>query len=46
MEATTPPPDDTERTEGEEDPLDLPCDDCGAAPGEECHIWCIGRPDA
>ena len=27
---------------GEGDPLDLPCLDCGAEPGEECRRYCPG----
>lgn len=26
------------------DPLDLPCDECGAEPGEECRPTCTGHP--
>lgn len=25
-----------------EDPLSIPCAECGAEPGEQCHPWCTG----
>jgi hypothetical protein len=28
--------------DGDSDPLDYPCDECGAEPGEECRPWCTG----
>ena len=26
----------------EGDPIDYPCEECGAEPGEECRPWCTG----
>jgi hypothetical protein len=28
------------------DPIDYPCAECGAEPGEECRPYCIGAPGA
>lgn len=28
------------------DPIDYPCAECGAEPGEECRPYCIGTPGA
>lgn len=25
------------------DPIDYPCEECGAEPGEECRPYCIGQ---
>lgn len=30
--------------EGREDPLDYPCDACGAEAGEECREHCTAAP--
>jgi len=27
------------------DPLDYPCDECGAEPGDECRPYCTSNPD-
>jgi len=30
----------------DEDPLDYPCEECGAEAGEECRPCCIAAPEA
>lgn len=32
-------------TDDEDDPIDYPCEECGAQPGEQCRPFCTALPE-